>query len=306
MNLLPAITEHLSSRKKVIFSGTDPGTVVTSITVPMTLESVFAGINRFQVLASAEDSSDEEAPYVFDIDPLPKPYKITAGLINKATFLKKHQIKHQQRQKCGVDDEIQRKKLAKEDREREVRTKRVYGKITAEERRHIRSHVQLLPGEQTPAVIHCFGHWQGVNSTIRGHFRRGTKRIREQHRVHGHVGITNEYNTSKTCPFCFSKVVLHRTRRIIDGREQIVHLNGAIECVHPRCPARMIKYTTRGRDANVAANIALSGASIILSSDRQPLPPFRRNANHTRYNLANELHTVVTPELVPRDSIRDE
>jgi len=197
-------------------------------------------------------------------------------------------------------------KLAKENREQEVRTKRVYGKVTAEERRHIRSHVQLLPGELIPSVIHCFGHWQGINSPIKGHFRRGTKKIREQHRVHGYVGITNEYNTSKTCPFCFSKVVLHRTRRIIDGREQIVHLNGAIECVHPRCPARRIKYTTRGRDANAAANIALSGASIILSSDRQPLPPFRRNANHTRYTLANELLTVVTPELVPRDSIRDE
>ena len=107
MNLLLAITEHLSSRKKVIFSGTDPGTVVTSIAVPMTLKSIFAGINRFQVLASAENSSDEEAPSGFDINPLPKPYKITAGLINKATFLKKHQIKHQRRQKCGVDEEIQ-------------------------------------------------------------------------------------------------------------------------------------------------------------------------------------------------------
>jgi hypothetical protein len=53
-------------------------------------------------------------------------------------------------------------------------------------------------------------------------------------------------------------------------------------------------------------NIALSGASVILSSDRQPLPPFRRNANLARYNLANELISVVTPELVPRDTIRDE
>ena len=80
----------------------------------------------------------------------------------------------------------------------------------------------------------------------------------------------------------------------------------AIECVHPRCPARRIKYTTRGRDVNAAVNIALSGASIVLAADRQPLPPFRRNDNHTRYNLVNELFSVVTPELVPRDFIRDE
>ncbi|CAG8616800.1 4514_t:CDS:2, partial [Diversispora eburnea] len=36
----------------------------------------------------------------------------------------------------------------------------------------------------------------------------------------------------------------------------------SIECIHPHCPARMIKYTTRGRDTKAAANIALSGASI--------------------------------------------
>ncbi|CAG8653966.1 4818_t:CDS:2, partial [Ambispora leptoticha] len=52
---------------------------------------------------------------------------------------------------------------------------------------------------------------------------------------------------------------------------------------------------------NAAANIALSGASVILAADRQPLPPFRRNANHTRYNLANGLLSVVTPESVPRE-----
>ena len=41
--------------------------------------------------------------------------------------------------------------------------------------------------------------------------------------------------------------------------------------------------------------IALFGASIILAADNQPLPPIHHNANHTRYNLANE---VMTPELV--------
>lgn len=41
--------------------------------------------NHFQVLASAEDSSDEEAQSGFDINPLPKSYKIPAVLSNKAT-----------------------------------------------------------------------------------------------------------------------------------------------------------------------------------------------------------------------------
>ena len=122
---LPVIVEHLSSQQKVVFfSGTDPGTVVTSITVPRTLESIFANINRFQALASAEDSSDHGAPYAFNVDPLPKPHKITAGLVNNVTFLKKHQNKHQRRQKRDVDEETQQKKLAKEKQERELRTKK--------------------------------------------------------------------------------------------------------------------------------------------------------------------------------------
>jgi len=268
----------------------------------MTLESVFASINRFQALASAEDGSEDSSeedveitPRTFDVDRLRKPYKITAGLINDATFLKKHQNKWWQQQKHGIDMEIQRKRRAKDNREREIRTKRAYGKITAQERRHIRDHAQLPPDAPAPALIHCIGHWQGIDSFIKGHSQRGMKRIWAQHRVYGNVAITNEYNSSKTCLFCFSKVILHRARRIVGKNERVVRLHGAIECVHPQCPARRIKYTTRGRDANAAANIALSGASIILSSDRQPLPPFRRNANQTRYNLAQEL-LVATPE----------
>ena len=96
------------------------------------------------------------------------------------------------------------------------------------------------PQAPAPEVIHCIGHWQGVNSPIKGHSRRGMKKIRKQHRDYGHIGITNEYNTSKTCPFCFSRVVLHRARRIVDGKKLVVRLNGAIECVHPRCPARRL------------------------------------------------------------------
>ncbi|CAG8572297.1 9823_t:CDS:2 [Funneliformis mosseae] len=89
---------------------------------------------------------------------------------------------------------------------------------------------------------------------------------------------------------------------IVSGKERIVRLQ---ECVHPRCPAGDQIYNTR-RDTNAATNFALSGASIVLSAHHRPLPPFRHDANHTRYNLANELLSVVTQEPVPRDSIRDE
>src|SRR5688572_11733052 len=111
----------------------------------------------------------------------------------------------------------------------------------------------------------------------------------------------------KICPYCFFKLVLHRARRNINGKERTVRLHGAVECIHPQCSARKLNYTTRGRDANASANIALSGASIVLAADRQPLPLFHRNSsNQTRYNLVKELSLITTPGLVPRDFIRDE
>ena len=120
MDLLPIIVDHLSSQNKVIFSGMDPGTIITSITSLRSLETIFADINHFNILTSFEDNSEDDKdnskliPYKFDVEFLSKPYKITAGLINKVTFLKKHQKKQQQQQKCSIDKEIQQKKRARE------------------------------------------------------------------------------------------------------------------------------------------------------------------------------------------------
>ncbi|RUS19003.1 hypothetical protein BC937DRAFT_88082, partial [Endogone sp. FLAS-F59071] len=213
MDLLPIILEHRSSGRKIVFAGTDPGIVTTSTTIPRTLEEVFADINRFHILSTEDGSNVETMLYSDGVQRLPRPSKITARLIDNATFKRCHQKKHQRMEASGVSPGIKKKKLAKNRREREVRTKQAYSKITAQERKHIRAHAQPSPGEKTPAIIHCIGHWQGINSNIKGHSRRGVKKIREQHRIYGHVGITNEYNTSKTCPYCFSKIVLHRVRR---------------------------------------------------------------------------------------------
>jgi hypothetical protein len=138
MNLLPTVM----SGRQVVFAGTDPGTVVTSTMIPRTLEEIFSDINRFQAISTEDDSVMETTPYLFDVEQLPKANKITADLINNVTFLKKHQRKHRQRQKDNVDRDTQQKKLAKESRQREIRTKRAYGKLAAQERSRIRAAVK--------------------------------------------------------------------------------------------------------------------------------------------------------------------
>jgi len=133
------------------------------------------------------------------------------------------------------------------------------------------------------------------------------KKIRAQHRNYGNVAIKNKFNTLKICPYFFFKLVLYHAHRNINGKERTVCLHGTVECVHPQCPARKLNYTTWGRDANTSANITLSGASIVLAADCQPLPPFCCNSsNQTRYNLVKELSSVSTSGLVPHDFIRDE
>jgi hypothetical protein len=309
MHLLPTILKQHSSNEKVVFAGTDPGVVTMSTTIPKTLEEVCADINRFQVLSTEDCSDTETVPCLFDVKQLPKSNKITAGMIDNAAFKRHHQRKQQRRKTNGVDIETLQRKMNKERREREIRTKWAYNKIAAQERRRIHTHAQPS-GKPAPTIIHCFGRWQSTNSPIKGYSRRSTKKIREQHRAYGYVGLTDEYNTSKVCPYCFSKVILHRAHRIVNGMKKIVHLNGAIECVNPQCPARRIGYTTRGRDANAAANIALSGASIILAADRRPLPCYRRDSNQPSYKPATHLLTVATPEasrpLVHPGYIREE
>ena len=99
MDLLSEITRHFFSQQKVIFSKTDLDTIIISITSPRSLKMILANINRFNILASYEDSSEDDEDnsdltlYNFNVELLPKPYKITADLINEVIFSKKHQKK---------------------------------------------------------------------------------------------------------------------------------------------------------------------------------------------------------------------
>jgi hypothetical protein len=132
----------------------------------------------------------------------------------------------------------------------------------------------------------------GVGSRLKGHARRGGGKIREQHRQHGTVVMTNEFMTSKTCPFCFCRTKLARSRRLIDNQVKTVNVNGALECCNPACPAFKVGYTVRPRDGQAAVNIAIAGFSA-LGQDMEdkakigePIAPFRsylRPHEHQRH-----------------------
>lgn len=113
-----------------------------------------------------------------------------------------------------------------------------------------------------------------VGSRIRGHARRGGGKLREEHRRHGIVAMTNEFCTSKTCIYCFARVRQAKARRLVDGKVKTLRLNGAVECLNPRCPSRKHRYTIRSRDPHAAAAIAIAGASNLFSQKRETIQPF--------------------------------
>lgn len=109
----------------------------------------------------------------------------------------------------------------------------------------------------------------GVGSRLKGNFRLGGQRIREQHKQFGTVIMTDEYMSSQRCCFCFRKTRPGQSRRIFDGTQKVVNLHGVKEYSNPTCPAFRIGYTTRPRDTQACVCIGMSGFSALNLGDRR-------------------------------------
>jgi len=111
-----------------------------------------------------------------------------------------------------------------------------------------------------------------VGSRLSGHLRRGGGRMRHEHARYSVVALQDEYMTSQTCVFCFSRTRLARAFR--DGK--LVNVRGAVVCQNPDCISNRMGYTTKPRDNHAALAIALAGAHILLDPSRRALPCFSR------------------------------
>ncbi|KAI9263923.1 hypothetical protein EDC94DRAFT_492742, partial [Helicostylum pulchrum] len=77
------------------------------------------------------------------------------------------------------------------------------------------------------------------------------------------VAITNEYNTSQNCIFCFKKL-LHPLAPSKTNPSAITSIRGTFNCVNPSCPSVIVGKSHHGRDCVSAASIAFSGLSTVL------------------------------------------
>jgi hypothetical protein len=125
-----------------------------------------------------------------------------------------------------------------------------------------------------PIVLHGAAG-TSVGSRIKGHTKRGGRKITHQHRQHCVVGVTNENRTSRICSACYRQIFLLTEKRVKDGSIKTVRLHGAVQCQYKDCPRYKAGRPTQERDANSAINIATAGANSLLSVNNTVLPPFR-------------------------------
>ena len=114
---------------------------------------------------------------------------------------------------------------------------------------------------------------EGTGSRLKGFLRYGGKWKPKVHSRYSTVCITNEYNTSQTCVFCFQKL-LHPKKLITkkDGSKFVKSVNGSFHCVNHLCPLVVNARSIQARDRVSALAIAVSGLSSLVLGET--VPPF--------------------------------
>ncbi|KAF9123262.1 hypothetical protein BGX30_001536 [Mortierella sp. GBA39] len=141
------------------------------------------------------------------------------------------------------------------------------------------TYPQESPRDALPIIPIMFVGTAGIGtgSRLGGHLKYGGKKVVEQYALSVPVLMTDENMTSKVCPLCFAILRLVKELGLVSGVEKLVTINGAVQCENPDCESVRTGYARRSRDSNACVNIALAGFTIIMSNNRQSLPPYRRS-----------------------------
>lgn len=126
----------------------------------------------------------------------------------------------------------------------------------------------------------------------------GGRKMCRENRQYNIVCETNEHRTSQVCSACFEPIELARATRVQAGQVKHIRLHGAVVCKSRECPRVLAGKATQGHDSNSAVNIAIAGASNLLSGTKSTLPPFR----HFALTPKNNTRTTSGSLLTPRDS----
>lgn len=112
----------------------------------------------------------------------------------------------------------------------------------------------------------------GVGSRVKGFLKYGGKWKPSKHERYTSVLVTNEFNTSKVCPFCFR--FIHHPQKIVRKNDRVfLRLNNGVSiCSNENCVLTRTRRNQQPRDSLSALAIGISGASALLLGSY--LPPF--------------------------------
>ena len=146
-----------------------------------------------------------------------------------------------------------------------------HDRVAASERKSSNNHKKpiMFVGDR--------GH--GVGSRIKGHQKFGGTWKQELHGRYTPTLITNEYNSSQTCLFCFHKL----SHPMVAVKDKVKATNGSFVCLNAQCPNA---YTVVCRDQVSALAIGLAGLASLLFG--VTFPCFDEHPNRVKRDEFNQ------------------
>ncbi|KAI9264005.1 hypothetical protein EDC94DRAFT_517570, partial [Helicostylum pulchrum] len=144
----------------------------------------------------------------------------------------------------------------------------------------------------------------GIGSQLKGHSRQGGIWKPKKYGLYTSVCITNEHNTSQTCPFCFGKL-FHpaRTSYNRSGKKKTKSVNGSFVCYNQECVSVLASKNTHGRDFLSAFAIGLSGLAMLMFG--ATFSTFAPNTSHFKTEFFNQKAVAFLNRNAKRPTVDD-
>ena len=149
--------------------------------------------------------------------------------------------------------------MCKKRRSMELSKQKAHDRIAAAERKASGyKPATKVPGSTDKTLLLFVGdRGFGVGSRIKGHQRFGGTWKQQIHGRYTPTMVTNEYNSSQTCLFCFRK--LSHPMKVVEG--EVKATTGSFVCLNDQCPNA---FRVVCRDQVSALAIGLSGLASLL------------------------------------------
>ncbi|EPB84660.1 hypothetical protein HMPREF1544_08603 [Mucor circinelloides 1006PhL] len=238
------------SLTNAVFAGTDNGLIKTTETVFFDIERFALHLELYRHFHISEDPMDINDIVSSTCLNLPETHTVGPKQIAQQTGLTSYTISLVSKKKrTAAGHQVM-------ETEELLSGCSIHQSTTAEELD--RNYQQQSVQEETaPGIEQEESPGHGVGSRIKGHQRFGGTWKQEIHGRYTPTVITNEYNSSQTCLFCFRKLS-HPLKTIGD---EVKTINGSFVCINNKCPNA---FKVMCRDQVSALAIGLAGLASIL------------------------------------------